>query len=332
MIKLSNVNKYTETPVLLNKPEEKVEHEIENYFMCSILFEDVLITRHPKKIKIWDVKNLPTINMISSFEIDWTGTYITRSGNLLYVGQEDFISVFDISDVKKPVNIRKIALPNYKYFHVAENKIYALVERAIYLTDEAGVSNKIIDLPEDNEMMFDYPIDINKVKNKLYIVFRHCGLYLYQQAEENGEYEFISKHNTAQGYTPTDIQWLNEGEQMLLIGNDNVVQYNVTNSKKFKRYKAAKIKTNDIYGDLVARDNDLLIIGQNGAKDKFVIGVLEPSEKGVAFVSKPKVEYKLRVKKGTAKYGEAACGLALKGDYLLVVGKESGFFLFEAGE
>jgi hypothetical protein len=330
MTKLSNVERLIETAVDLVMPEEKVEHEAETRFMTSIFIDGVVVTRHPKKIKIWNVEKLPKIELISTIDIEWSGHYIKKCDNSLYVGNDQKITVFDLSDLKNPIEVREITVPKYEYFYVADNLIYIMIERDIYVINGGGTLEKIIALPQDNEMMFDYPVDMCKFENRLYFVFRHCGLYLYEQLNENGAYEFVSKHQPATGYTPTDMKWLDQGKELLLIGNDNVVQYNVTNNKKFKRFKAAKLKKTEIYGDVAFHENELIVVGTKGTKDKFVIGVLEPTEKGVVVVNTPKVDYKIRVKRGNTEWGEDACGVMVHQDYLIIVGKESGFFLFKA--
>lgn len=327
-MKLSNINIFNEIPVMLSMPE--VKNEYENRFMGAIFFDDVVITRHPELIKIWDIKNLPDIKLINSIEIEWSGEHIKKYGDLLYVGQDKYIAIYDLSNLKEPIKVGKVLLPEYHYFIAAENGIYAMIERSIYLIDEKGNSNKIIDLPQDNEMMFDYPIDICKFKNSLYLSFRHCGLYLYEQSEMSGSYEFVSKHCPATGYTPTDMQWLEEGKELLLIGNDSVVQYNVSNSKKLKRYKAAKTKATATYGNFTELDNELLVVGIVGAKNKFVVNILTPTDKGVIVINTPKINYKMRDERAHGTIGEEACGVTLQNRYLLIVGKESGFFLFEA--
>ncbi|WP_024771869.1 LVIVD repeat-containing protein [Aquimarina macrocephali] len=335
MIKLSNVDKYTEIPLILNEPYEKIEHEIEKNFSDSICFDDVIISRHPKKIKIWDIKKLPQINMISSFEIDWSGEFIKKNGNLLYVGQSKEIKVFDISDLQHPVLVRTVTFPNddslptnnYVNFHITKGLIYVMIDKAIYVIDETNNFLKIIDLSENSAMMFDYPMDIKKYGNNLYMVFRHCGLYVYQQSEHDRKYKFLSKHKPVNGYTPTYMQWLNQGNDILLIGNDNVVQYNVTNGEKLKRYKAAKIGKSEIHGGTIERENELLVVGTKGSKDQFVTAIIQQDNKGIQLVNTPKLEYKAR-----KKFGEGISGLALKDNYLLIIGRETGFFLFEARE
>lgn len=331
MIKLSEVKKYSEMPVEVNEPTQNGTTSGDKFCVETIFFDDVMITRHKLNVKLWDIKNLPKINLISSIDVGWTGSGFQKSGTLLYVGQNDGISVFDLFNIEKPVPVRKIALPNYHYFSVFDNIVYAIINKTISIIDEKN--NKIIisDWGQINDQtMFSYPIDISKVGNKLYIVFRHGGLYIFEKSHMDGTYELVGHHCPANGYTPTDIHWLIEGEQMLLIGNDNVVQYNVTNPQKLKRYKAAKLKDVEIYGNYVAKGKELLIIGNKGDKNKFAIGVLQLGDNGVEFVSKPAVDYKLRDMRGDHLFGEDARGLALRGDLLLVVGKESGFFLFEA--
>lgn len=333
MIKLSEVKKYSETPVLVNDPTQNGTIPDDKFCVETIFFDDVMITRHQKKVKLWDIKNLPIINLISSIDISWTGSGFQKSGTLLYVGQSNGISVFDLSNIEKPVPVRKIGLSNYHDFSVFGNIVYVMAGMSIYIIDEKNNKITISDWRQINDKtMFSSPIDISKVGNKLYVVFRHGGLYVYEQSDTDGTYKFVSQHCPGLGYTPTDIHWLIEGEQMLLIGNDNVVQYNVTNPQKLKRYKAAKLKDVEIYGNYVARGKELLIIGNKGDKDKFAIGVLQPGDNGVEFVSKPVVDYKFRDKRGDHLFGEEARGLALRGDLLLVVGKESGFFLFEASK
>ncbi|MDR7212064.1 hypothetical protein [Flavobacterium piscis] len=326
MIQLSKVTSYTEIPVMVSQPEEIIGHEVEKNFSSCLFFEEILISRHPKKIKIWDLKKLPEIQMISSIEIDWAGESIKKYGNLLYVGQNDHIKVFDLADITNPILVRTIKLPKYVNFHVADELLFVMIEKAIYTIDEKDVLVKIIDLSSYNPMMFGYPMDMKKVANNLFMAFRHCGLYAYTQSEETGTYEFKCNDKPVHGYTPTYIQWQTEGEQMLLLGNDNVVQYNVSNTSKLKRYKAAKIKTVDICEGLVERDNELLVLGKTASKSKFVVAVLSSDENGIKVLQTPKLEYKPRV-----KFGESPSGIAVKDDYLLIVGRETGFFLFEAG-
>lgn len=325
MIQLSKITSYTEIPVTVNQPEEIIDHEVEKNFWSCLFFDDILISRHPKKIKIWDLKKLPEIQMISSFEIDWAGDSIKKYNNLLYVGQNDHIKVFDLTDLTNPKLVRTIKLPKYVNFHIADNILYVMIEKAIYTIDEKDVLLQIIDLSSYYAMMFDYPMDMTKVGKNLFMVFRHCGLYVYTQSEDTGVYEFKSNENPVHGYTPTYIRWQTEGEQMLLLGNDNVVQYNVSNINKPKRYKAAKIKTDDIYEGLVERENELLIVGQKGNKNKFVVAVLSSDANGIEVLQTPKIEYKART-----RFGESARGLAVKDNYLLIVGGETGFYLFEA--
>lgn len=169
-------------------------------------------------------------------------------------------------------------------------------------------------------MMFDYPMDLSKVGDSLFLAFRHCGLYVYTKSKDTGLYEFKCNDKPANGYTPTYIQWLTEGEQMLLLGNDNIVQYNVSNTSKLKRYKAAKIKTDNICEALVERDNELLVVGE-GSKWNFIITMLSPDTDGINVLQTPKIKCKAKVERG----------VTVKDNYLLVVGKEAGFHLFEAG-
>lgn len=326
MIQLSKVVTYTQIPVIVNQPEEIISHEVDKKFLSCLYFEDILISRHPRKIKIWDIKKFSEIRMISSFEIKCEGGYIKKYDNLLYVGQKEHIKVFDLADLTNPVLVRTIKLPKYVNFHVADNLLYVMIEKAIYTIDEADVLLQIIDLSSYYAMMFDYPMDMSKVGDTLYMAFRHCGLYVYTQSKETGVYEFKSNDKPANGYTPTSIQWKTIGEQLLLIGNDNVVQYNVSNPSKLKRYKSAKIKTDDIYEGLVERDNELLVVGQKGSKSKFVVAILSSDANGVTALQIPKIEYKART-----SFGESPRGLVVKDNYLLIVGGETGFFLFEAG-
>ena len=326
MIQLSKVTSYTEIPVMVKQPEEIIGHEIEKNFSSCLFFEEILISRHPKKIKIWDLKKLPEIQMISSIEIDWVGSSIKKYGNLLYVGQNDHIKVFDLADITNPVLVRTIKLPKYVNFHVADNLMYVMIDKAIYTIDEKDVLVKIIDLSSYYAMMFGYPMDMSKVGDNLFMVFRHCGLYVYTQSKETGIYEFQCNDKPVHGYTPTHIQWQTEGEQMLLLGNDNVVQYNVSNTSKLKRYKAAKIKTDDIYEGLVERDNELLVVGQKGSKNKFVVAVITSDANGVKVLQTPKVEYKSKL-----RFGESPRGLVIKDNYLLIVGGETGFFYLKQG-
>lgn len=332
MIKLSKVNKYTEIDFVLNEPQEKVEHEAEKRFSNSIFFDKIVITRHPQKIKIWDLKNLPEISMISSFDIDWSGDFIKKEDNLLYVGQNRSIKVFDISDLKHPVLVRTVKITSeeglftesYVNFHIANNIIYVMIEKAIYAIDENNIFSKIIDLPEDNEMMFGYPMDLKKEGENLYMVFRHCGLYAYSESD-NKKHTFLSNHKPVNGYTPSYIEWLNQGKDILLIGNDNVVQYDVTNGKKLKRFKAVKIGKTELFEGIAKRDNELLAIGTKGSKNKFVGAVIQADEKGIQLVNTPQLEYKPRT-----KFGENISGFALNDNYLIIVGEDTGFFLFEA--
>lgn len=325
MIQLSNVTTYTQIPVIVNEPEEIKNDEAEKKFWACVFFKEVLISRHPKKIKIWDLKNLPEIQLITSFEIDWMGKSIKKYDNLLYVGQNDHIKVFDLADLTNPVLVRTIKLPEYENFHVADNLLFVMIKKAIYTIDEKNVRLKIIDLSSYDTMMFDYPMDMSKVGDNLFLAFRHCGLYLYTQSKDTGIYEFKCNDKPANGYTPTYIRWLTEGEQILLLGNDNAVQYNVSNASKLKRYKAAKIKTDEICEGLVKRDNELLVVGQ-GSKWNFVVAVLSSDAEGIKLLQTPKIKYKDKVEPG-----QSPLGVTVKDNYLLVVGKEGGFHLFEAG-
>lgn len=331
MIKLSQVNKYTEIPCVIDEIEEQVEHEIEKNFSSSIHFDDVIVTRHPRKIKIWDIKNLPKINLISSFDIDWEGSFIKKEGDLIYLGQKKAIKIVDVSNLKKPILVRTVTFPkdqgNYVNFYVLEGIIYVMIDKAIYTVDQTNTISKVIDLSNEYEMMFNYPMDIKVNKNKLYMAFRHCGLYVYERSELDQSYEFQSNHKPVNGYTPTYMQWLNPEESILLIGNDNVVKYDLTNSKKLKRFKAAKIAKSEVFGGEIKRENELFIAANKISKGKFVTGVIGLDDKGIQLVNTPKLEYKIR-----EKFGEDIKGIILKDNYLLIIGKETGFYLFEANK
>lgn len=243
---------------------------------------------------------------------------------MLYVGQENHIKVFNIVDLTKPLLVRTFKVSDYVNFHVADGLLYVMIDKAIYTMDEGDLV-KIIDLSSYDRMMFYSQMDMNKVGDTLFLAFRDCGLYAFTQSKETGMYEFKSNNNPAQSFTPTYIQWKTIGEQLLLAGNDNVVQYNVSNPSKIKRYKSAKIKSNDICQALVQRDNELLVVGQ-GYKRKFIVAVLSSDMDGVKVLQTPKLEYKPRV-----ELGETPRGLAVKDNYLLIIGFETGFYLFEAG-
>ncbi len=341
MIKLSNINSYTETPIQLNEPEEVIERDIERDFGESLSFDNTLITRHANRIKIWDITNIVAINLISTIQLGFGGSsQMEKEGNFLYLSYSekhdlDTILVFDISDLSNPIGVRTIKVPEYLNFFIDSEIIYLIssTEKAVMTVDKNDKATKIIDLSnEDETMFFDTGTNIVKSRNNLFIASRHQGFHVYSKSDGN-KYEFQSKHQPANGYLPTSMQWLVPDQQMLLIGNDNTVQYDVTNLKKLKRYKAAKIKTNEIHGAFAERNQELLIVGNTGGMDKFVVAVLTPNEKGVTLTHKPKLEYEMR--KAFSLSGKMAGpvkGFVLKDDFLLIIGRHTGFFLLKANE
>lgn len=339
MIKLSNIDSYTEVPIKINEPEETIEHDVERHFGTSLLFGNTLITRHANRIKIWDITNITAIHLISTTQLGWGGSgHIEKEGQYLYLAYQeksklDKILVLDLSDLSNPILVRTIDVPEYISFFIDSETVYLIsrTEKAVITVDKNDEKTKIIDLShEDETMFFDTSTNCIKSGNNIFIASRHRGFHVYTKTDAN-VYEFQSKHQPANGYLPTGMQWLIPDQQILLIGNDNVVQYDLTNLKKLKRYKAAKIKTKATYGAFVERDQELLILGNTGAKDKFVIAVLTPNEKGIALTHKPKIEYKLRKTfAGNVKMGETVKGFVLNGDFLLIIGQHTGFFLLKA--
>ncbi|GGG52532.1 hypothetical protein [Bizionia arctica] len=341
MIKLSNINTYTETPIQIIEPEEILEHDVERDFGKSMFFDNTLITRHTNRFKIWDVTDITTIKLISTTPLSWGGGQFEKEGNLLYLafGEGfglDQILVYDISDLNNPFKVKVIEVPEFIKFIIESGIIYLIssTEKAVLKVAENHETTKIIDLSNENQtMFFDTETNISKSGKNIFITSRHEGFYVYSELENN-KYEFISKDKPANGYLPNDMQWLVADQEMLLIGNDNVVQYNVTNLNKLKRYKAAKIKTKEIYGAYAKRNQELLVVGNTGANDKFVVAVLAQQEEGgITLSQKPKVECKIKKpSNGKIVKGDPVVGFLLKDDFLLIIGRNNGFFLFKATE
>lgn len=339
MGKLSKIEKYVEIPIHIEEPKETIEHDVERDFGKTIHINNTLITRHANRFKIWDITKLSVISLISTTDIGWGGAgQMQLEENFLYISYQersalDKILMFDISDLSNPVHIKTIETPEYSHFFIKSGIVYLIssIEQGVVTVDANDKKTKIIDLSGENQtMFFDTLTNISKSGNIICVVSRHQGIYIYSQSED-GTYEFRSKHQPANGYSPTSMQWLIPSQQLLLIGNDNVVQYDIRDLQKPKRYKAAKIKTKSVYGTLIEREQEFLVAGNTGAKDKFTMAVLAPSDKGVIVTHKPKIEYKLRTSfGGTIKTGEPIEGVILNDDLVLIIGKYTGFFLLKA--
>lgn len=306
-----------------------------------MFFDNTLITRHANKFKIWDLTDITKIKLISTTPLGWGSSQFEKEGNLLYLAYRerlglDQILVYDISDLNNPFKVRVIKVPEFIKFIIESDIVYLIssIEKAVLKVDINDEVNKIIDLSNENQtMFFNTETNISKSGKNLFITSRHEGFHVYSELENN-KYEFISKHKPVNGYLPNDMQWLIPDQKILLIGNDNVVQYDVTNLNKLKRYKAAKIKTNEVYGAYAKRNQELLVVGNTGANDKFVVAVLAQNEEGKITLShKPKVECKIKKPfNGKIIKGDPVVGFILKNDFLLIIGRNNGFFLFKATE
>lgn len=314
------MNKLSETTTW---KEIEIDHSVFGFTIGGLQYGTYLITAHPSMLKIWSIEKLPTITFVSEIATPHSFEAMKLKGDKVYLYGGSFKQCFLIIDIANPTApqlLRECLVEDLTNVFENENEVYANVYNDIVKIEENDDIKKLIEIPEQDR--FDsYPSDLYKIENTLYVVGRHPGLYIYTTAD-GSTWEQQSKHKV--GYTPTRIHWEKLGEKMLLVGNSEVIRYDVTNPQKPKRFKACKFKSTELFTGYAQQGNEILVAGNKGAKDKFVLGVVELGESELTMVQQPTIEYKER-----EKYGEAVAGLVLKDNYLLLLGKKTGVYVFE---
>ena len=316
MKKFSDIEVWKEVESFIDEPRMK------NVFSAASR-ADLLITEHYDEIRIWNIKDLPNIKFVSALKLPSTYCNIKLAGDTLYLYKRDYkgsVAIVDLSNIEKPVLSNTYKVNDLSNGTYSDGLIYLTAGNEVLSLDKEGHSNAIISIDEQANFN-DYPSDIAKVNQTLFVVGRHAGLYIYSSSDDLN-WNLESTHK--KGYTPTSINWEKEGEKMLLIGNSEVIRYDLSNCKKPKRHKACKLGKTELCGHFAQRENEIMVVGNTGAKDKFSLGVVAMHETEIKLVNQPKLEYKPRV-----KFGDITEYIAIKDDYLLILGRESGCFLFK---
>ncbi|OJJ18325.1 hypothetical protein BKI52_26265 [marine bacterium AO1-C] len=315
MRKFSEIESWEEVEALVDTPGMED-------CIAAVAQGSTLITMHFKEIRIWSLENLPHVQCVSTLKLPTSTDNIKLAHNTLYI-YDAHLLVVDVSDITKPVIVHDQAITDLAMGCKTEDGFYLAIENEIVSLDAQGNFETLASVESYDRFFKSYPKDISKIDQTLVVVGRHLGVHIYAQTD-SANWQLQSTHKV--GYPPTTLHWETPGERMLLIGNSEVVRYDITNRKKPKRHKACKINKTELCGHYAQRGNEILVAGNKGAKDKFTAGVVELAQDSINLVQQPKLNYKIKTNRDRIKT------LCVKDDYLLIIGSESGGFLFKAGE
>ncbi|HAS44002.1 MAG TPA: hypothetical protein DCS93_26225 [Microscillaceae bacterium] len=316
MKKLSEIEAWNETEALVDDPG------MDDCIAALVYQENVLITMHFQEVRIWSIEDLPQVKLISVLKLPTSSSNIKLQHNSLYVYASPLL-VIDLSEITQPVISFEQKIENLGTGYRDDDLFYFAIENDLVSLDANGKFETLASVESYDQFFKSYPKDVSKVDQTLVVVGRHLGVHIYTQTDSL-TWKLQSTHKV--GYPPTTIHWEKPGERMLLIGNSEVIRYDITNRKKPKRHKACKLNKTELCGHYTQKDNEILVAGNKGAKDKFAAGVIELTQNEIRLVQQPKLTYKVKTNRDTIKT------LCVKDDFLLIVGRESGCFLFKAGE
>jgi len=223
-------------------------------------------------------------------------------------------------DLANPIDPKQVgAFP----FNLGYERSGVLVGDDLYMTFKNGLA--VLDhdkgLPRPiatilNDEFFDsYPTDLLAGSDFLYVSGLHAGLHIYS-IQSPGKLDLV--RSIKKGYTPTHLQWWEQDEILLMVGNEDIIAVDTSTPQKASQKKSCKLKDIKLAPALAREGSQGLVVGYGLKTNRNTIRIATID---MSVPLEPKVISKTEL--AVEERADSITGLVLHEEYALV----SGFYL-----